>query len=66
MAQMLWGIGWRMNAPPVIARIAGLANVPFHETCVVAALRSQRHVALGPPARSYPNERRSAAGALAR
>src|SRR5579863_992705 len=31
MSQMSWGMGWRMNLPPVVARIAGLANVPVYE-----------------------------------
>ena len=31
MAQTSCGMGWRMNLPPVCARMAGAENVPVHE-----------------------------------
>ena len=31
MSQMSCGIGWRMNLPPVVPKIAGRPKVPVHE-----------------------------------
>jgi hypothetical protein len=57
MSQMSWGIGWRMNLPPVCARIAGRPKVPVHENDLVvvssliwmasASASAQLHISKG-------------------
>ena len=38
MAQTSWGMGMRMNLPPVCARIGGRPKVPVHENDPLARL----------------------------